>query len=93
MDVASVAKLANLPLKKDQEEKFTAQFADTLKTISIIDELDTSNVIPTSQVTGLTNVMRSDEIDFHRQFTNDQALSQAAQTHNGYIVVPRVIDE
>ncbi len=66
MDVKHVAKLANLTLKPRDEEKFKKQFADTLKTVDVINELDTSNVEPTSQVTGLTNVTREDKIDKNR---------------------------
>ena len=66
MDVKHVAKLANLPLKPGEEDKFAKQFADTLKTVDVINELDTSKVEPTSQVTGLTNVTREDKIDKNR---------------------------
>lgn len=66
MDVKHVAKLANLTLKPGEEEKFKDQFAQTLKTVEVINELDTSGVKPTSQVTGLTNVTREDKIDESR---------------------------
>ena len=66
MDVKHVAKLANLQLKPGEEDKFKKQFADTLKTVDVINELDTSQVEPTSQVTGLTNVTRKDKIDASR---------------------------
>ncbi len=66
MDVKHVAKLANLILKPGEEEKFKDQFAETLKTVEVINELDTSGVKPTSQVTGLTNVTREDRIDKSR---------------------------
>ncbi len=66
MDVKHVAKLANLQLKPGEEEKFKKQFEETLKTIDVINELDTSDVDPTSQVTGLSNVTREDRIDKSR---------------------------
>ncbi|MBI2008072.1 Asp-tRNA(Asn)/Glu-tRNA(Gln) amidotransferase subunit GatC [Candidatus Amesbacteria bacterium] len=85
MDVAHVAKLANLPLKPGEEEKFQKQFEETLKTIAIIDEMDTSGVKPTSQVTGLVNVVRQDEVDFSRTLP-------PPMTNNGYFVVPSIFD-
>lgn len=66
MDVKHVAKLANLTLKSGEEEKFENQFTETLKTVEVINELDTSGVDSTSQVTGLTNVTREDRIDKSR---------------------------
>jgi aspartyl-tRNA(Asn)/glutamyl-tRNA(Gln) amidotransferase subunit C len=92
MDVSHIAKLANIPLTSDEKTKFIAQFADTLKTINVINELDTSHILPTSQVTGLLNVFRQDEVDSSRVLSQDQALSQASQTYKGFFAVPLVID-
>ena len=61
-----MAKLANLILKPAEEAKLKKQFEETLKTVDVINELDTSNIDPTSQVTGLINVTRDDKIDKSR---------------------------
>lgn len=66
MDVKKVAKLANLTISEDEEKKLAVQFEETLKTVEIIKELNTDGVEAISQVTGLTNVMREDEIDEKR---------------------------
>lgn len=66
MDVKKVAKLANLTISDEEEKKLSSQFEETLKTIGIINELDTASTDPISQVTGLVNVMREDEIDKNR---------------------------
>lgn len=66
MDVKKVAKLANLTISDEEEKKLSSQFDETLKTIGIINELDTASTDPISQVTGLVNVMREDEIDKNR---------------------------
>ena len=93
MDVKHVAKLANLPLTSAEEKKFTSQFSDTLQTIAVINELDTSHILPTSQVTGLVNIIREDKIDSTRILSQNQVISQAPATHQGYIVVPAVFNE
>ena len=66
MDVKKVAKLANLSISNEEEKKLSFQFDETLKTISIINELDTTNTDSVSQVTGLVNITREDEIDKDR---------------------------
>lgn len=66
MDVKKVARLANLTISDEEEKKLSSQFDETLKTIGIINELDTASTDPISQVTGLVNVMREDEIDKNR---------------------------
>lgn len=92
MDVTHVAKLANLPLKSGEEEKFANQFAQTLKTVDLINELDTTNISPTSQVTGQKNKTREDVIDYMRILPVDIALSGAQKTNSNYFVVPHIFN-
>lgn len=66
MDVTAIAKLANLSLTDSEKNSLSTQFADTLETINIINELDTSHVSPSGQVTGLTNITRADGVDKSR---------------------------
>ncbi len=93
MDVKHVAKLANLPLTETEEKKFTSQFSETLKTIAVINELDTTGVSPTFQVTGLTNVSREDKIDTNRILKQSQVLDQSPASYQGFIVVPSIFNE
>ena len=62
MDVKHVAKLANLPITDEEEKKFATQLAAILDYISQLQGIDTTGITPTSQVTGLTNVTRNDEV-------------------------------
>lgn len=63
IDVVKVAKLANLPLTSAEEKKFGKQLSSILDYMEVLNKVDTSNVEPTSQVTGLKNVMREDETE------------------------------
>lgn len=91
--IKHIAKLANIPVT-DQEEKTLAQaFNETLDIIDELKTVDVSGVEPTHQVTGLENVTREDVITVSRMFSQKQALANASRTHQGYFVVPRVIDE
>ena len=69
-----------------------SQLEETLETIAQLDEVDTKNVEPTSQVTGMTNVFREDVIDQARILSQSEALSNAKNTHKGYFVVPALIE-
>ncbi len=89
-EVRHIAKLANLTLTPSEETKFSSQFSETLKMINLMRELDTSEVTPTSQVTGLTNITREDVIDHSRLLSVSKVLGQAAKTYQNYIVVPAV---
>lgn len=61
--VEKVAKLAKLNLTPEELDKFAGQLAPIFEHVDILSEVDTSGIEPTSQVTGLTNVMRDDEVE------------------------------
>jgi aspartyl-tRNA(Asn)/glutamyl-tRNA(Gln) amidotransferase subunit C len=61
-DVRHIAKLARLKLKDSEVKKFSKELTSILDYIDILNEVDTENVEPTAQVTGLTNVERAEEV-------------------------------
>jgi len=66
MDVKHVANLANLPLTDVELKKLEKDLGNVFELVDHIQDLDTSNIEPTSQVTGLTNITRPDKIDTGR---------------------------
>lgn len=90
IDISHVAKLANLKVTPDEETKFATQLSSILEYIDKLNELNTSDVEPTSQVTGLENVMREDKAA--PSLPQDEALSQAKHTHNGMFAVKGIFD-
>jgi aspartyl-tRNA(Asn)/glutamyl-tRNA(Gln) amidotransferase subunit C len=92
-DVSHIAKLANIPVTAAEEEKLAADFNTTIGVVDDLFNVDVNGVDPTSQVTGLENILREDEIDVERQFTQEQALLNAKRTHNGFFVVDQVIEQ
>lgn len=63
IDVVKVAKLANLPLTKGEEEKYSKQLSKILDYMEKLNQVDTSDVEATFNVTGLSNAMREDETE------------------------------
>ncbi len=92
-DIAHIAKLANVPVTSEQVEELTKQVGVTVEYVSQLSMVDTVGVTETSQVTGLENVLREDEIDTTRMFTQEEALANAKRTYNGFFVVDAVLDE
>lgn len=66
MDVKKVAKLANLPIDDDIAQKLQKDLDSTIGLVDQLAELDLKDVVPTSQVTGMVNVMRADVVDTSR---------------------------
>ena len=62
-DVRHIAKLARLQLSDEEIKKFSKELSSILGYMTILNEIDTENVEPTAQVTGLTSVLRDDNIE------------------------------
>jgi len=92
-DVHKIAKLANIPITAREEAALAQGFNTTIKVVDTLFSVNVKSVTPTSQVTGLENVFREDEIDGERQITQDQALANAPRKHNGYFVVDQILED
>ncbi len=91
--VKHIAKLANIPITDQEEIALEKAFVETMAVVEELKSVDVKGVEPTSQVTGLENVWREDEVDQAHSFTQAEALANAKQTHDGYFVVSQVIDQ
>lgn len=89
INVAHVAKLANLPLKPEEKMKFEKQLSETLSYIEKLNAVNTKCIDPTSQITGLENVTREDEV--RPSLTQEEALSGAKSQQNGFFKVKAVL--
>lgn len=89
--VQHVADLANIPLKEEELEPLAEAFSETIGVVKNLTEVETENVEPVHQVTGLENITRDDVVDEDRMFTQEEALANASETHDGMFVVPAVL--
>ncbi len=62
-EVKKIASLARLNLTEQELELYREQLSSILDYVGQLKEVDTSAVLPTSQVTGLTNVTREDVVE------------------------------
>jgi aspartyl-tRNA(Asn)/glutamyl-tRNA(Gln) amidotransferase subunit C len=90
-DTKKIGKLANLSLSPEEIEKFTPQLSETLNSVEVLNELPTKDVEGTFQVTGLVNIFREDKTE--ESFSQEEALSNAKNKHNGFFVVPYVFQD
>ncbi|MDO8573275.1 MAG: Asp-tRNA(Asn)/Glu-tRNA(Gln) amidotransferase subunit GatC [Candidatus Daviesbacteria bacterium] len=89
--VKKVAKLANLPLTIEEEEKYSEQLSAILEYVDQLNQVDTSGVEPTFNVTGLNNVIREDETA--AGLSREEALSDASKTKDSMFETKGVFDE
>ncbi|QQG41223.1 MAG: Asp-tRNA(Asn)/Glu-tRNA(Gln) amidotransferase subunit GatC [Candidatus Woesebacteria bacterium] len=91
-DVEHVAGLAKLDLTETEINKFLPQLSQILEHVGELGKVDTTDLAPTSQTTGLTNVFREDEVK-PSSIDLDGALSGTDNTFNGYFKVEAILTE
>jgi aspartyl-tRNA(Asn)/glutamyl-tRNA(Gln) amidotransferase subunit C len=89
-DFAKLVKQANLTLSENEKSKIHSQLDEALVSVKVMSELDTSKVLNTVSASGLTNVWREDIIQ--PSFSQELALQNTKQTHNGYFMVPAIFE-
>lgn len=89
-DVEHVAGLARLRLSSEETEKLLSQLDSILGYMDLLAEADTEGVSPTHHSSSLVNALRPDEIRESQGLSD--ALLNAPEQKDGYIVVPKVIE-
>ena len=90
-EIQHIADLARLDLSEAEFEKYGSQLSGVLDYIDQLQEVDTDDLEPTAQVTGLENVYRSDEIKVWADDERLAALGLAPEFEDGQIKVKRVL--
>ncbi|MBI1961356.1 MAG: Asp-tRNA(Asn)/Glu-tRNA(Gln) amidotransferase subunit GatC [Parcubacteria group bacterium] len=89
-EVQKIAQLARLELTDAEVDQYAKELSAILGYIGQLSEVDTKNTAITSQVTGLSNVMREDTVD---ACDNPEELVALAPEHkDGLIKVKAVFD-
>ena len=92
-EVRRVAELANLALSDEEIARMTVDLDGILTHMDKLNELDTENVEPMSQVlydAEETATLREDRE--RTPLSNSEALANAPQSGSGYFKVPKVIE-
>ena len=86
-----IAKLSKLELSSDEKELYAEQLSSVLQYVDQLSEVDTENVEPTANVTGLSNVWRDDKIK-ESSVMHDDIAKNAPEFKDGNFVVPGVFE-
>ena len=89
-EIKHIALLARLGISEEEVEKFRGQLSNILENFEILQEVDTSDVQPTSQVTGLRNVVKEDEVI--PSLTQREILANAPQEEEGFFKIRAVLE-
>src|SRR3990167_6966644 len=91
VQVQKVAKLANLSLISEEEEKFSEQLSKILGYIEELNAVNTDSVEPTFNVVSRENVLREDVEEV--ELSQDEALQNAPVKKDGFFVSKGVFRE
>jgi len=89
-DVLHLAQLSSLELGEAEIDGLQADISNILGYVEQLSKLDTNNVEPTYQVTGLENVWRDDKvIDYG--VSREDLLARAPESIDNQVKVPKVL--
>ncbi|MHA2007634.1 MAG: Asp-tRNA(Asn)/Glu-tRNA(Gln) amidotransferase subunit GatC [Promethearchaeota archaeon] len=88
--IEHIAKLTLLDLTEEEKDNLSKQLGDILNYFKKLDDLDTTNVEPTTHpIDGLENVFREDEP--WESLTNEEATQNTKHKQDGYFKAPRIL--
>jgi aspartyl-tRNA(Asn)/glutamyl-tRNA(Gln) amidotransferase subunit C len=90
-DVEHVAHLARLGLTEDEITLLQGQLNHILEQYAKLAELPTDDIPPTAQTIELENILREDVVT--PSLPVESVLANAAESADGYIVVPAILGE
>ena len=88
--IEDAAKLSRIELDDKNIDSIAEDFESILNFVETIQKADTKGVVPTSQVTGLNDVWREDEV-VKSEVDPGKLINAAPETKDGYIKVKKVL--
>ncbi len=89
-DVLKLAALARISLSEEEVDAFAGELSAILGYVEQLSSVDVSGLEPTNQVTGLTNVMRKDEVKDYG-YTPADLLKNVPAVEKNQLKVKRMI--
>ena len=89
--VKHVAHLVRLGISDEDAQKFSGQFSSIIDYFNMLNEVDTENIPPASDISNNTNVLREDVAK--PSMSREEFLRNVPQSERGYIKVPTVLGD
>ena len=89
-EVLHIARLARVGLTEAEITRLSEQLSNILENFEILQQVDTTGVLPTAQAVALQSVMREDEVA--PSFPPDDILANAPRREADYFRVRAVLE-
>ncbi len=90
-DVKKVAQLARLELPEEEVEMYTTQLEKILGYVAQLEQVDTTNILPTTRAVEVVNVFREDLVLTTK--VRDALLEQAPEREGDFYRVPKILSD
>jgi len=92
-DVLHLARLAALTLNEEEAVKYKKQLEETISYIENLNELETSNISPTSHIIPITNIFFDDGEKNKRGLSLTEVFQNAKNKENNCFKVRKIFEE
>jgi len=89
--VKHIATLVRLGISEEEAQKFSGQFTSIIDYFNMLNEVDTDNITPASDIANSQNILREDVVQ--PSMSRAEFLKNAPQSERGYVKVPTVLGE
>lgn len=89
-EIKKIAELSRLKLTENEEIRYAETISAVLEYMKILDEVDTTQIEPTYQVTDLENMVREDIVKVNKN--TKELLKQMPEVEDEELVVPAVFE-
>ncbi len=90
-DVRKVSKLARLEITEEDIQIYSEQLEKILTYVAQLEEIDTTNIPPTTRAVEVVNVLREDKIE--NTEVREKLLNLAPQREGEFYRVPKILSE
>ena len=89
-EVLHIARLARLGLTEAEVDRLSEQLSHILENFEVLQQVDTSGILPTAQPIALQNVIKSDEVA--ASLAQSQILANAPRKKENFFRVKAVLE-
>lgn len=90
--IEHIAKLARIEITEKEGERFSNDLSSILDYIDKLNKVDTKDIKPIQQITGLETVARKDEPARQAPSTANKILKEAPDSKDKYFKVPKILE-
>lgn len=91
--IDKIKRLSRLNTDAEESETLIKQLSDILHFVEQLQSVDTQGVVPTHQVTGLSNVWRADEIHACPADVQQKIIAQFPAREGNLLVTPAIFED